>query len=354
MLLADLGAQVVRLDRRGGNGWVNPIMDRGRSTVEVDLRTDEGRHTAADAIACADVLVEGFRPGVMERLGLGPEQAMALNPRLVYGRMTGWGQEGPLSRTAGHDINYIALAGVLAAMGRPGEPAAIPLNLVGDFGGGSLFLAFGIVAALLERERSGAGQVIDAAIVDGVASMMTMFSGLLPAAAISVDRRDNILSGAAPFYRCYICRDGGEVAVGSIEPQFYRTLIELIGAPMHLLDERERADLWPEHRRILAEIFMTRSAAEWAAMAALTDACLSPVLELTEVADHPQALARSSHVNIGSVVQPVPAPRFSRTPGRIRPTTPDGLEMINSWRSDPTCGDRESAFASVERKGAAV
>ena len=203
MLMADMGAEVVRIDRPGGNGWSNPIMERGRSVVTVDIRTAAGRDYCITAASCADVLIEGLRPGVMERLGLGPEPLLRQNPRLVYARMTGWGQDGPLAKAAGHDINYIALSGALAAIGVPNATAIPPLNLVGDFGGGSLFLAFGILAALWERQRSGRGQVVDAAIIDGVSSMMTMFAGTAPSGQLSLDRSLNILGGAAPFYRCY-------------------------------------------------------------------------------------------------------------------------------------------------------
>jgi alpha-methylacyl-CoA racemase len=222
MLLADLGADVQRIDWPGGNGWNNPVVDRGRAALTIDIRTAEGRDRSLLIIDKADVLIEGNRPGVLERLGLGPDTALARNPRLVYGRMTGWGQDGPLARAAGHDINYIALTGALAAIGRPGEPSVPPLNLVGDFGGGSMFLALGILAALWERGTSGEGQVVDAAIVDGVCSLMSMFSGFVSSGTISMDRRLNPLGGAAPFYRCYTCKDGREISVGAIEPHFYK------------------------------------------------------------------------------------------------------------------------------------
>lgn len=333
MLLADLGAEVVRIDRAGGNGWPNPVVDRGRSTVTIDIRSDEGRAFCYDAVDKADVLIEGFRPGVMERLGFGPDVMCERNPRLIYGRMTGWGQSGPLAQAAGHDINYIAVTGALAAMGGAGEPAMPPLNLVGDFGGGSMFLAFGIMAALWERQSSGRGQVIDAAIVDGVTSLMTMFAGLLPEGRISVDRERNLLAGAAPFYRCYRCVDGGEIAVGALEPQFYRELIELSGAPADFLDQQNDVTGWAGRADRLADLFATRTVAEWCAILEGSDACFAPVLELPAAPDHPHLAARETYVEADGLVQAAPAPRFSRTPGAIRRTQPDGRETIARWRS---------------------
>ena len=273
MLLADLGAEVLRIDRPGGNGWPNPIVDRGRATTAADLRSEAGRSFCRDAAAAADVLIEGNRPGVMERLGLGPDELLALNPGLVYGRITGWGQTGPLARAAGHDITYIAVTGALAAIGRPGEPAVPPLNLVGDFGGGSMLLAVGILAALVERQRSGRGQVADAAMVDGVTSLMTMFAGLLPTGRIDVDRERNLLGGAAPFYRCYRCADGREIAIGALEEPFYAELLQRIGAPATLLDGRHDPDRWAAQAGQLAAIFSTRTAGEWAELLEGTDAC---------------------------------------------------------------------------------
>ena len=332
MLLADLGAEVLRIDREGGNGWPNPIVDRGRSTVVVDIRSDDGRAYCLQAADKADVLIEGFRPGVMERLGLGPEILLARNPRLVYGRVTGWGQEGPLAKTAGHDINYIALTGALAAMGKPGEAAVPPLNLVGDFGGGSMFLAFGIMAALWERQTSGQGQVVDAAIVDGVTSLMTMFAGLIPARRISVDRQVNLLGGAAPFYRCYLCKDGKEISVGALEPHFYNLLLERIGAPAALREDQNNPVNWPERNALLTDLFKTRPAAEWQALLEGTDACFAPVLELAEAPHHAHMRARGAYLEAGGVLQAAPAPRFSRTPGAIHPTHDDGDAMLRAWR----------------------
>lgn len=332
MLLADLGAEVIRIDRAGGNGWSNPIIDRGRASICVDIRSDEGRAICLDATDNADVLIEGYRPGAMERLGLGPEVILARNPRLIYGRMTGWGQEGPLAKAAGHDINYIALTGALAAMGRPGQPAVPPLNLVGDFGGGSLYLAFGIMAALWERQSSGKGQVVDAAIVDGVTSLMAMFAGLMPSGAISLERDKNLLGGAAPFYRTYICADGKEIAVGPLEPKFYAEFIELIGATDALAGMQNDVATWEERSDFLAELLQSRPAHEWQSLLEGTDACVVPVLTLDEVRDHPHMKARGVYIEKDGVLHSAPAPRFSRTPGAIG-TERDGLEVLAEWTS---------------------
>jgi alpha-methylacyl-CoA racemase len=319
MLLSDLGAEVIRIDREGGNGWPNPIADRGRATVTLDVRTPEGIAACLDLLDEADVLIEGFRPGTMERLGLGPEAVHARNPGLVYGRITGWGQTGPLAKAAGHDINYIALTGALAAMGRPGEPAMPPLNLVGDFGGGSMLLAFGIMAALFERQSSGKGQVVDAAMVDGVSSLMTMFAGLLPSGRISMDRRFNALAGAAPFYRCYICADGAEIAIGPIEPHFYADLLRRVGASETLLDEQHQPARWGDHAAELARIFATRTAAKWCELLEGTDACFAPVIPLAQASAHPHMAERQVYVTHEGLEQAGPVPRFSRTPGAIQP-----------------------------------
>jgi alpha-methylacyl-CoA racemase len=330
MLLADLGAEVLRIDRAGGNGWPNPVVDRGRSVLTVDIRSDAGREQCLKLAARADVLIEGFRPGVMERLGLGPEALHALNPRLVYARMTGWGQTGPKAKIAGHDINFIALAGALAAIGEPGRRSVPPLNLVGDFGGGSLFLAFGILAALLERARSGKGQVIDGAIVDGVASLMTLFSGLIPSGKLSVDRTDNILGGAAPFYRTYRCADGREVAVGPLEPAFYRELLQAIRAPARFADLQYDRASWGEQSRVLGEIFLSKTRDEWCALLDATDGCFAPVLGLEEVPNDPHMRARGVYQRIDGHWHAAPAPRFSRTPGRIRDGEDVGI-LIDRW-----------------------
>jgi alpha-methylacyl-CoA racemase len=318
MLLADLGADVLRIERRGGNGWPNPVADRGRRRIETDIRTDEGRAYCLEAADGADVLIEGFRPGLMERLGLGPDILLARNPRLVYGRITGWGQTGPLAKTAGHDINYIALTGALAAIGTPGKPAVPPLNLVGDFGGGSMLLAVGILAALLERRTSGKGQVVDASMLDGTASLMGFFSGLVPGGRISAERDRNLLGGAAPFYRCYVCKDGREIAVGALEPQFYAELMDRLGVPEEQRKGRDDPACWSGQSRFLEELFAGRTRAEWCAILEGSEACFAPVLTLEEAPEHPHMRERGVYLRKDGIAQPAPAPRFSRTPGVAR------------------------------------
>ncbi|MBS0420077.1 MAG: CoA transferase [Proteobacteria bacterium] len=330
MLLADMGAEVVRLDRPGGNGWPNTTVDRGRYVIEVDLHEAEGRDLCRLAAEKADVLIEGFRPGVMERLGLGPDTLLARNPRLIYGRMTGWGQTGPLAKSAGHDINYIALTGALAALGRPGGPPSPPLNLVGDLGGGALFLAFGILAALWERERSGSGQVIDAAIVDGVASMMGMFTGMITDPRGSLDRDRSLLGGAAPFYGCYTCADARDLCVGALEPKFYRELIERVGAPAGLLEGQYETAHWPSRREALERLFATKSRDEWCELLEGSDACVAPVLTAAESFSHPHFVQRGTYAERHGLTQPSPAPRLSRTPGAIA-AGGDGKDALRRW-----------------------
>jgi alpha-methylacyl-CoA racemase len=338
MLLSDLGAEVLRIDRPGGNGWPNPIVDRGRHFLEIDIRSNEARNLVLRATDQADVVIEGFRPGVMERLGFGPPILMERNPRLIFARMTGWGQSGPLARSAGHDINYIALTGALAAItGDDGLPIP-PLNLVGDFGGGSICLAFGIVSALWERERSGEGQIVDAAIVDGVASMMTMFGGLLPAGRISLKAEQNPLGGRAPFYRCYECADGMHISVGPLEPQFYAELIQRVGAPNDLLGDQYDPSRWAERGELLAELFKRRTRDEWCDILEGSDACFAPVLSYEESLSHPHMVARDSYIEADGLRQAAPQPRFSRTPGVIGQSG-DGRTLLDRWtenRATPT------------------
>jgi alpha-methylacyl-CoA racemase len=324
MLLSDMGAEVVRISRQPEPPYGS--VGRGRRDLVLDLKAPGAAETCLEAIEAADVLIEGFRPGVMERLGLGPEPAQARNPRLIYARMTGWGQEGPLAQAAGHDINYIALAGALAAIGPPGEPSVPPLNLVGDYGGGALYLAFGIALALLERERSGRGQVIDAAIIDGTASMMAVFMG-----GGAIDKASNFLGGAAPYYRCYFCADGRQIAVGPLEPQFYRELLQRIGAP-DLPDRSDPAN-WPDINRSLEALFRSRTREQWRQLLEGTDACFAPVLERDEAPAHPHMQARGVFQDTNGLVQPAPAPRFSRTPGAIQDSGADGAEVIARWRA---------------------
>jgi alpha-methylacyl-CoA racemase len=339
MLLADLGADVMRIARAGGNGWPNPVVDRGRATMTLDIRTEAGRETCLKACSHADVVIEGFRPGVMERLGLGPDVLVARNPRLVYGRMTGWGQQGPLASRAGHDINYIALTGALQAIGTPGGRSVPPLNLVGDFGGGSMFLAFGIAAALFEREKSGKGQVVDAAIVDGISNLMTMFAGLLPDKRISLDRSRNLLAGSAPFYRTYWCADGREVAIGPLEPQFWTTLLELLGLDVRAAGLSQAEDDWASTTERLEGVFATRTSHEWEQMFANADVCVTPVLSLEEAMANEHLESRDTYVLHDGVKQVSPAPRFSRTPGAIRKSR-SGDEELARWVAAAGDGER--------------
>ena len=337
MLLADFGADVVRIARPDAPVF-NPkdFTLRGRRQLAADLKQPQDRDRCLQLLERADVLIEGFRPGVMERLGLGPEVACARNPRLIYGRMTGWGQTGPLAQAAGHDINYIAVAGALGTLGEPAAPPAPPLNLLGDFGGGALYLALGVCAALVERAAAGQGQVIDAAIVDGTASLMTMIHGLRAGGLWSQERADNLLDGGAPYYRAYACADGKHVAVGALEPQFYAALLQRLGLGddpvMRAQDDRA---LWPEQRRRLAALFAARPRDAWCALTEGADACLAPVLSLQEAARHPHNRARGVFHDAEGEPQPAPAPRLSRTPGEIRggPTPqPAGWDaIIAAW-----------------------
>lgn len=333
MLLSDLGAEVLRIDRPGGYGWPNPVSDRGRATITLDIRSSEGRERAIELAGQVDVVMEGLRPGVMERLGLGPDVLCKRYPRLIYGRMTGWGQDGPLSKVAGHDINYIALTGALASMGYKDAPSVPPLNLVGDYGGGSLFLAFGILAALLERQKSGKGQVIDAAIIDGTASLMASLAGLVPSGTMSLNRKESILGGAAPFYRCYICADGKQIAIGALEPQFYLKLLDLIDAPASLREAQNDIENWAERTDLLGGLFRTKTRDDWCAILEGTDACFAPVLELAESFQHEHMRAREVYVEHDGLPQAAPAPRFSRTPGRIQ-SNRSGEDLIAEWQAN--------------------
>ena len=314
MLFADMGAEVIRIERVGTPRDPHDVLTRGRSTLQLDLRSPDGVRRALDAIAQADVLLEGFRPGVMERLGLGPAECQARNPRLVYGRMTGWGQHGPLAHAAGHDINYIAISGALHAIGRADEPPVPPLNYVGDFGGGAMLLAFGVLAALHEARQSGQGQVVDAAMTDGAALLSAMMYGFKAAGRWSNQRGENLLDGGAHFYGTYACADGKYVAVGAIEPQFYALLRERCGiADDPAFDAQMDADRWPLLKLRLADLFRTRTRDEWCVLLEGSDACFAPVLDWDEAPAHPHNVARGTFVEVEGVVQPAPAPRFSRT-----------------------------------------
>jgi alpha-methylacyl-CoA racemase len=337
-LLAELGADVLRIDRPGGGGLVIPPehdpLNRSRPSAAVDLKSAEGREVVLRLVERADVLIEGLRPGVTERLGIGPDECAARNPRLVYARMTGWGQHGPLAARAGHDINYLGLTGALHAIGTADKPV-VPLNIGADFGGGSMFLVVGILAALLERGTSGRGQVVDAAMVDGASALITMVYGLLGAGLWRDRRESNLLDGGAPFYDTYPCADGRHVAVGALEPQFYAALLDGLGLTGELPGGQHDVAHWPEHRRRMSEVLATRTRDEWTAVFEGTDACLSPVLSLAEAPQHPHLAARGTFVDQGGGPQPGPAPRFSRTPGAVRgrPHRPgqDTLAALGEW-----------------------
>lgn len=347
MLLSDLGADVVRLDRPAQVGGapdptdpmtsiVGGLLSRGRRSVALDLKDPAGITTAFELVARADVLLEGFRPGVMERLGLGPEECMARRPSLVYARMTGWGQEGPLSSAAGHDLNYVGLSGALAAIGVEGQAPVPPLNLIGDFGGGGMLLAFGVLAAVYEAGRSGHGQVVDAAMVDGSALLMTMMYELRDRGAWVERRGHNLNDGGAHFYRVYETADGRHVAVAAMEAKFYRQLLEGLGLADADLPEQWDRSQWPALTERFAGILLTRTRDEWCALFAGTDACLTPVLTMTEALEHPHNRHRGTFTEVAGVRQPSPAPRFSRTPSALLPGAPPEIgahtdEVLQDW-----------------------
>lgn len=327
MLLADLGAQVLCLDRLepSGLGIARParynLAQRGKRTLKTDLKTEAGRELALALAERADALIEGFRPGTMERLGLGPEACLARNPRLVYGRVTGYGQTGPLAQVAGHDLNYVAMSGALHAIGRAGAAPTPPLNLLGDYAGGSLMLALGLVSAVLHARQTGRGQVVDAAMTEGVAALMTPLHGLHAAGLHDGPRGSNLLDSGAPFYDVYRCADGEYVSVAPIEAKFRRVLLERLGEAARELPDLDDAAQWPQARQQLAEIFATRTRAQWCALLEGSDACVAPVLSPREAAGHPQHVAREAYVEIDGITQPAPAPRFSATP-TARPQPP--------------------------------
>lgn len=319
MLLSDMGAEVIRIDRPDAP-LPDPkdIVARGRQTLRLDLKKPEAVEQALQLIEHADMLVEGFRPGVMERLGIGPDVVAARNPRLVYGRMTGWGQSGPLAHTAGHDINYIALTGALAAIGENGRPPVPPLNLVGDYGGGSLYLVIGLLAALHEARASGLGQVVDAAICDGVLSLMSNNLSHINRGLYQPQRGSNMLDGGAPYYAVYLTKDGLPVSVGAIEPKFFQLLCDKLGIGSEWLPIQNDKAQWPALRRAIAEALAKRTRAEWIDIFSGTDACFFPILNLKDAAQHPHIVARGGFVNVDGVPHTAPAPRFSRTPSQIR------------------------------------
>ena len=313
MMLSDMGAEVIRVDRvgRGGSRRPNDVLARNRRSIAVDLKQPEGVEVVLRLVESADALYEGFRPGVTERLGLGPDECMARNERLVYGRMTGWGQEGPLAHAAGHDINYIGLAGALHAIGEPGGKPVPPLNLIGDFGGGGMLLAYGLVCGMLEASRSGKGQVVDAAMVDGAASLMAMFFSM--GRGFRDERGSNMLDGGAHFYNTYETSDGKYVCVGSIEPQFYQLLVEKSGVDANRFGTQMANDQWPDFRDELAQMFRSRTRDEWCEIMEGSDVCFAPVLSVFEAPDHPHNQHRKTFVEVDGVTQPAPSPRFSRT-----------------------------------------
>ena len=343
MMLSDMGAEVIRVERvqavrdtqSSNANW--DVMQRGRKNVAIDLKHADGVEALLQLVEKADAMIEGFRPGVMERLGVGPDVCLARNKKLVFGRMTGWGQDGPYANAAGHDINYIALAGALAHFGRAGEAPVPPLNMVGDFGGGGMLLAYGVVCALLEAQRSGAGQVVDAAMVDGSAILMSMFWGFKNIGLHDENARGtNMLDSGAHFYDVYKCSDGKFVSIGSIEPQFYAQLLQLTGlaSDAEFANQQDRS-MWPKLKQRLTEVFATKTQAEWCKMMEGTDVCFAPVLTMSEAAKHPHNVARKTFIEIAGTTQPAPAPRFSRTVASL-PTAPVGAgantrEVLQSW-----------------------
>jgi alpha-methylacyl-CoA racemase len=353
MILADLGADVIRIDRPGGQlltGGAHDLLNRGRPSVALDLKHPDAVATVLDLVEAADVLVEGLRPGTTERLGLGPDACLARNPRLVYGRMTGWGQDGPLARTAGHDLGYIAITGALFGLGQDQARPHFPSNLVGDFGGGSTYLVIGILAALLESRISGEGQVVDAAIVDGTAHLNSMATAFLAGGLLREQRASNLLDGGAPFYDLYETADGKHLAIGALEPQFYDELVVGLGIA-EVAPDRDDPGNHPELRRVIADAVRGRTQAEWVEVFEGTDACVAPVLPMTEAFRHPHLAARGTFVERDGVTEPAPAPRFSRTAPSLTtppPATPgqDTTDALTAWG----IGDVERLLAS----GAAV
>jgi len=321
MILADMGAEVIRIERAGAFSPLQSkdVSFRGKKSVVLNLKDPQGVDALLRMIENADVLIDPYRPGVCEKLGIGPDVCLARNPKLIFGRMTGWGQEGPLARSAGHDINYISITGALYATGRGGEKPVPPLNLVGDMGGGGMLLVNGILAALLETQNSGQGQVIDAAMVDGAAQLMWMFHGFEAAGGWDASQREaNMLDGAAHFYDTYECADGEYISIGSIEPQFYALLIEKAGLDAAEFADQHNRELWPQLTDELARVFKTRSQAQWCEIMEGSDVCFAPVLNFLDAPEHPANKARDVYVEVDGVTQPAPAPRFSRTPGKVR------------------------------------
>ena len=337
MMLSDMGAEVIRIDRlsQKGSGSSANVLYRGRKSVAFDLKNSIALDSTLRLSDQADVILEGFRPGVMERLGLGPEICLERNPKLIYGRMTGWGQSGPLSHAAGHDINYISIAGALGSMGYADRPPAPPLNLIGDFGGGAMYLLAGILAAIVERNSSGKGQVVDAAMTDGTASLLSPFYGLMAMGMWSTERYSNRLDGGAFYYGSYECSDGKYISLGSLEPQFYALLLEKCGITDETFKEQSDQEAWPIKREKMEALFKTKTQQEWCGILEGTDVCFAPVLNLKEAPNHPHNKTRQTFVKVQGVTQPAPAPRFSRTQGKIQSpaalTGENTEEVLSDW-----------------------
>lgn len=356
MLLSDMGAEVVRIDRKHASESGLPVdrrfdvMFRGRRSLALDLKKPDAVESVKRMVSNADVLIEGFRPGVMERLGLGPDVCLALNPKLVFGRMTGWGQTGPMAREVGHDINYIALSGVLHAIGRKGGSPEIPLNLIGDFGGGAMYLAFGILCAVLESRVSGQGQVVDAAMVDGSTSLMAMIYGLNAAGYWKDERGTNRLDSGAPWYDVYETKDGRHMAVGCTEASFFQNTLGILGLKAEDFGGQHDREGWPKMKAAFAEVFRSKTRDEWSVLFKGTDTCVSPVLSLKEAPLHPHQMARGNFVECAGVIQPAPAPRFSRSSPIVQGPPPEvgqhNLEVLSDW------GFGEAEISALLRSGA--
>ena len=352
MVLADLGAEIIRVDRASaiGTGSKQEPSNRGKKSIAVDLKAKEGVEVVLKLVETADAIFEGFRPGVMERLGIGPEVCLARNDRIVFGRMTGWGQEGPLANAAGHDINYISLSGALAAIGRPGSPPVPPLNLIGDFGGGGMLLALGLVAALLESKESKKGQVVDAAMTDGSALLMTMIYSMQSSGMWKTTMGSNLLDGGSHFYDTYECKDGKFISIGSIEPQFYALLCQIAELDEKVFSKQMSRDLWPEQKEEIKKIFLNKTRDEWCELMEGTDVCFAPVLDMSEAPEHPHNKERKTFIDLEGVTQPAPAPRFSRTEPEVVSSPSIVGEHTNEVLS--SIGLSEEDISSLKNSGA--
>ena len=352
MVLADLGAEIIRVDRASaiGTGSKQEPSNRGKKSIAVDLKAKEGVEVVLKLVETADAIFEGFRPGVMERLGIGPEVCMARNNRIVFGRMTGWGQEGPLANAAGHDINYISLSGALAAIGRPGSPPVPPLNLIGDFGGGGMLLALGLVAALLESKESKQGQVVDAAMTDGSALLMTMIYSMQSSGMWKTTMGSNLLDGGSHFYDTYECKDGKFISIGSIEPQFYALLCQIAELDEKVFSKQMSRDLWPEQKEEIKKVFLKKTRDEWCELMEGTDVCFAPVLDMSEAPQHPHNKERKTFIDLEGVTQPAPAPRFSRTEPEVVSSPSIVGEHTNEVLS--SIGLSEEDISSLKTSGA--